>query len=54
LQHGKSIIPTPPAQFLFKFLNFLQGMANNVGLTFSVGDTIQRVTLSIEQDKYKW
>ena len=28
----------------------LQGMTNNVGLTFSVGDTIPRFTISIEQD----
>ena len=27
-----------------------QGMTNNVGLTFSVGDTIPRFTISIEQD----
>jgi hypothetical protein len=27
-----------------------QGMTNNVGLTFSVGDTILRFTISIEQD----
>ena len=27
----------------------LQGMTNNVGLTFSVGDTIPRFTISIEQ-----
>ena len=28
----------------------LQGMTNNVGLTFSVGDTIRESTISIEQD----
>ena len=28
----------------------LQGMTNNVGLAFSVGDTIQQFTLSIEHD----
>ena len=28
----------------------LQGMANDVGLTFSVGNTTPRVTISIEQD----
>ena len=27
-----------------------QGMANSVGLTFSVGDTIHQFTISIEQD----
>ena len=27
---------------------FLQGMTNNVGLTFNVGDTILRFTISIE------
>ena len=29
----------------------LHGMANNVGFTFSVGDTTLRLTISIEQDK---
>jgi hypothetical protein len=29
---------------------FLQGMTNDVGLTFSVGDTILWFTISIEQD----
>ena len=28
----------------------LQGVTNYVGLTFSFGDTIMRVTISIEQD----
>ena len=28
----------------------LQGITNNVGLAFSVGDTILRFTLTIEQD----
>ena len=28
----------------------LQGMTNNVGLTFSVGDTTSQLTISIEQD----
>jgi hypothetical protein len=28
----------------------LQGMANNVGLTCSVSDTIPQFTISIEQD----
>ena len=28
----------------------LQGVTNNVGLTFSVADTIPRFTISIEQD----
>ena len=28
----------------------LQGMTNNVGLTFSVGDAIPQFTISIEQD----
>ena len=32
----------------------LQGLANNVGLTFSVGDTILKFTISIEQDNYNW
>jgi hypothetical protein len=32
----------------------LQGMTNNVGLTFSVGDTIPRYTISIEQGNYNW
>ena len=32
----------------------LQGMTKNVGLTFSVGDTIPWFTISIEQDKLKW
>ena len=27
----------------------IQGMTNNVGLTFSVGDTIQWFTISIKQ-----
>ena len=29
---------------------FLQGMTNNVGLTFSVGETILWFTFSIEQN----
>jgi hypothetical protein len=29
----------------------IQGMTNNVGLTFSVGDTMAGFTISIEQDK---
>ena len=29
----------------------IQGMTNNVGLTFSVGDTISWFTISIKQDK---
>ena len=28
-----------------------QGMTNNIGLTFSVDDTIHQVTIYIEQDK---
>ena len=40
LQHYKSIIP--PTN--------LQGTTSNVGWTFSVGDTILRFTISIEQD----
>jgi hypothetical protein len=35
---------------LYNILKILQGMTNNVGLTFSVGDTIQWFTISIEQD----
>ena len=30
--------------------NNLQGMMNNVELTFSVGDTILHITFGIEQD----
>ena len=41
LQHCKPI--TPPKKF------FLQGMTNNVGLTFSVGDTLPQFTISTEQ-----
>ena len=40
LQHYKPIIPHKK----------LQVMTNNVGLTFSVGDTILRFTISIGQD----
>ena len=40
LQHFKSTMP--------KIL--LQGMTNTIGLTFSVGDTTPRFTISIEQD----
>jgi hypothetical protein len=29
----------------------LQGMINNDGVTFSIGETIPRFTISIEQDK---
>jgi hypothetical protein len=29
---------------------FLQGMTNNVGLAFSVGDTTPQFTINIEQD----
>ena len=36
-------IPPPPKKKV-------QGMINNVGLIFSVGDTTPRVTLNIEQD----
>jgi hypothetical protein len=32
----------------------LQGMTNNVELTFSVGDTTPRFTISIEQDHQNW
>ena len=32
----------------------LQGMTNNVGLTFGVGDIIPRFTISIEQDNPNW
>ena len=32
----------------------LQGMTTNLGLTFSVGDTIPWFTISIEQDNQKW
>ena len=34
--------------------NFLQGMTNNVGLTFNVGDTILWSTISIEEDNLNW
>ena len=34
----------------FQFPLNLQGITNNVGLAFSVGDTILRFTLTIEQD----
>jgi hypothetical protein len=40
LQHCKSTIPQM----------FLQGMTNNIGSTFSVGDTTPRFTISIEQN----
>ena len=40
LQHSKSMIP----------LKNLQGMTNNVGLLFSVGDTPPRSTISGEHD----
>ena len=33
---------------------FLQGMTNNVGLTFSVGDTILWFTINTGQDKQNW
>ena len=29
-------------------------MTNNVGLTFSVGDTTPQFNISIEQDDYNW
>ena len=29
-------------------------MTNNVGLTFSVGDTTPRSTIIVEQDNYNW
>ena len=32
----------------------LQGMTNNVELTFSVGDTTPRFRISIEQDNANW
>jgi hypothetical protein len=31
-----------------------QGMRNNVGLTFSVGDPTPQFTFDIEQDNYNW
>jgi hypothetical protein len=40
LQDHKSIIPAKT----------LQGMTNNIGSTFSVGDTTPRITVSDEQD----
>jgi hypothetical protein len=40
LQHKRIIIPQ----------SILQGMTNNVGLTFSVGHTTLRFTISIEHD----
>ena len=40
LQHYKSTIPS----------KHLQGMTNNIGLIFSVGDTTPQFTISIEQD----
>ena len=43
LQHFKSIIPG-------KF----KEMKNNVGFTFSVGDTTPQLTISIEQDNKSW
>ena len=33
-------------------VNQSQGMTNNVGFTFSVGDTIMWFTISFEQDNY--
>ena len=33
---------------------FFKRMINDVGLTFSVGDTIPQFTLSIEQDNWNW
>ena len=39
LQHYKPISPQN-----------LQGMTNHVGLTFNVGDTVLRFTVSVEQD----
>jgi hypothetical protein len=39
LQHHKYVIPKN-----------LQGITNNVGLTFNVGDTLPRFMISIEQD----
>ena len=32
----------------------LQGMTNNIRLTFSVGDTIPQFTIRIEQDNQNW
>ena len=31
-----------------------QGMTNNVGLTFSVGDTILQFTINIKQENWNW
>ena len=36
---------------IYNLPKILQGMTNNVGLTFSVDDTIPRFAISIEQDK---
>jgi hypothetical protein len=44
LQHCKSIIPQ----------NTYKEWQKNVGLPFSVGDTILRFTTRIEQDKENW
>jgi hypothetical protein len=32
----------------------LQGMTNNVGLPFRVGDSIRQCTINIEEDKQNW
>lgn len=32
----------------------LQGMTNNVGFTFGVGDTTLHFTISIGKDDYNW
>jgi len=32
----------------------LQGVINNVGLTFNVGETIWRFTISVDQDNKIW
>ena len=42
--------PLGKCQILPHYIIPPKGMKNNVGLTFSVGDTTPRVTISIEQD----
>ena len=36
--------------YIYNIPKKLQGMAHNVGLTFSVGNTTPRFTISFEQD----
>ena len=57
LEFGRKItcsVSVIAIQWIYNPVIFFQGMTNNVGLTLSVGDTIPRLTISIEQYNWNW